>query len=46
MREVEFILESLPSTGKMNLVELDVVKGGGPHNIKDVALYKEVVRTV
>lgn len=46
-REMELILESLPNTGKMNLVELDLVKGaGGPHNIQDITLFKEVNRSV
>lgn len=52
VNETELILESLPQTGKMNLVELDIVKGGagtpgvGPHNLQDLTLFKEVNRRV
>jgi len=38
-----WIYEPLPSTGKMNLVELDVNAGA---NIGDIVLFKEVVRSV
>ena len=47
IRETELILESLPNTGKMNLVELDINKGGGGvHNIQDITLFKEVNRSI
>lgn len=42
-----WIYEPLPQTGDMKLVELDITaRGAGANSVRDVVLFKEVVRSV
>lgn len=42
-----WIYEPLPQTGEMKLVELDITaRGAGANSVRDIILFKEVVRSV